>query len=289
MRIGILGCGRLGLHLARSLKEDRFAHLPTPSTIKIAATTTSEDNLETIQRFSDSQEVLLGSQKSKLQAFLYPLEYLVVAVNAKSPCDYHKTYLLTCRNLKNILSSPKALGPDHIIFCSSTGIYGDQEGKVVDESAELLSKTPKNLAIIEAEKELLKLSQKVKVTILRLSQLYGPSHSLEFQIELLSGSTLCGKGDYYTNFTHFDDASAAIMHIFQSELTGIYNCAGKTHMLRHHFYNIVCGRFGWPAPTWDGSQGFIPYRQNKIVSSDKLMQTGYTFGHPQVFEWLKDS
>lgn len=275
------------MHLARSLKENRFAHLPSASTIKIAATTTSEENLEKLQPFTDTQVVLLGSQKSKLQAFLYPLDYLVVAVSAKEPSEYHKTYLLTCRNLKNLLSDPKALGPEHILFCSSTGIYGDHGGKRVDEGSALLSKTPKNLSIIEAENELLKLSPQVKITILRLAQLYGPNHTLESQISLISGSTLCGKGDYYTNFTHLDDACASIMHLFRSELTGIYNCAGDTHMLRHHFYNIVCGRFGWPAPTWDQSEGFTPYRQNKIVSSDKLIESGYTFSHPQVYDWLK--
>lgn len=289
LRVGILGCGLLGQHLAQSLKANAYPQLPFGPQLEVFTTTTRAENKENIAKYSDRQFVLRGTQKKIMEEFFQPLDLLVITISAKDPTEYHKSYLLTCRNIKNLVKKNKYLGPEHIIYCSATGTYGDHLGATVTEESQLLSQTPENLSIISAEKEILKSEEfGTKVTILRLPQLYGPNNTLKSQIHRISGSTLCGKGDYYTNFTHLDDACAAIIHLFHLGLGGIFNCVSNTHLQRHHFYNLVCGHYGWPAPTWDQSQGFFPYRQNKIVSSEKLLKTKFQFKHSQVFDWIPE-
>lgn len=277
MRIGILGCGLLGLHLAKAL-EARGS---------LSLTTTQKARKEELSHYGASLFVLEGTQINLMREFLYPLDLLIMTMASKSPSDDRRTYQLTCRNIKNLLKEQPTLGPEQIIYTSSTHVYGNHEGERVLETAPLLSQTPHGEALIGAERELLEIEKLGRaVSILRLAQLYGPSRTLSSEIKRISGSTLSGKGNNFTNFTHLDDARDSILHIAEKSLTGIYNVVGETHMPRRQFYDLVCRHYSWPAPTWDQIEGVKDYRHNNIVDSQKIIETGFTFSHPQAFDWL---
>jgi nucleoside-diphosphate-sugar epimerase len=160
-----------------------------------------------------------------------------------------------------------------MVYTSSTSVYAQGEGAVVDESCAAKGGTP-NGAIIRESEQLLEASIIAECRrwfILRLAGIYGPGrhHLLD---QLRDGApTLNGTGDHHLNLVHRDDIVSAVMaclHAGETVDSGIYNVADSGPARRGEVVRWLAEQLGRDAPEFDGS---TTARRNGAPMPDRII------------------
>jgi len=118
----------------------------------------------------------------------------------------HEVYAAGLRAVLDAL--PKEGGP--VIYLSSTGVYGQDDGRWVDEDSPTEPQREGGRACLAAERILAAHPRGVGGTILRLAGIYGPGR-LPRREALLAGEPIPPPRDGYVNLIHVDDAVSAIL------------------------------------------------------------------------------
>lgn len=102
-------------------------------------------------------------------------------------------------------------------YLSSTGVYGDHQGKWVDETSPCYAKTARTKNRLLVEKALLSLcdSEGLPIMIFRLSGIYGPQRNALERLRAGKNTTVFKKGQYFSRI-HIADICSAL---FQSMLS----------------------------------------------------------------------
>jgi len=163
--------------------------------------------------------------------------------------DYERIY---CRGLLHAMdwleqSSP----PKRFIYLSSTGVYGQDDGKWVDETMTTDPVSQTGRILVQAEQLL---GERHEVSgfpgmILRLSGIYGPGRGYALK-RILSGDAVIEKpGDRWVNMIHRDDAAMAVISAWESGVPGeIYNVTDNEPVQQRVFYEWLAESTGQPAP-----------------------------------------
>lgn len=280
MKIGILGCGYVGTALAIRFQEKGH---------ELHLTTTTRSKVPILSEFAQKVHLLRVQQSAKFHAFLDEIEALFITVAPLPGINYEDTYLLTAKALQSALKNHGGQ-ISFIGYTSTTSVYGQHNGEWVDENSEIHAISPNSESLVKAEEIYRHLELPTRhMCILRLGELYGPGRELEQRIKRMSGSTLPGRGQTYTNLVHIEDIVAAFIFCLEHKIAGTFNLCNHTHLLRKDLYSSVCRTHGWPAPSWDGTDSVATFKQNKRVNSSKLESLGFRLQYPQAFEWLTNS
>jgi nucleoside-diphosphate-sugar epimerase len=134
--------------------------------------------------------------------------------------------------LEHVLNTLPAC--EKFIYISSTSVYAQTNGELVDESSVTEPREDSGKVILEAE-QLLRLRQPNAI-ILRLAGIYGPDRLLRKQA-LLAGESLVGDADKWLNLIHVDDGAEAIQRAESHGEPGkTYNIADDEPVTRRDFY-----------------------------------------------------
>ena len=132
--------------------------------------------------------------------------------------------------LQNVLLEAKENKIDRLIFLSSSTIYGiDSENRMPGETAPLNPRSKRALSFAVGEDICRRWAavSDTKVTILRISGLYGPdthfAHLNRLLRDLLSGEDVTLQKESMISFLHIDDATEAFMQIFDTGFSELYN------------------------------------------------------------------
>jgi nucleoside-diphosphate-sugar epimerase len=190
---------------------------------------------------------------------------------------YRSVYLEGTKNLLNHLRF------DRYIFTSSTSVYAQTDGSVVDESSPAEPTSPTSRILRETEELLL--SSRRPVIILRLAGIYGPGRGHLFQQFLRKEARLHGTGGRFLNMIHRDDVVGAIMCALERGQAGtIYNIADDEPVTEREFFEWLAERLGRDLPpTVPESELAVRKRgaTNKRVSNQKLRaELGYALKYP---------
>ena len=265
--IGLLGCGWLGYQLALSLRSKGFM---------VNGSTTRESKVATFSEASIRPFLIdFGRDESQLKNFL-EVDILILGLppSLKGVGEIYQDVLL---RLGGIVSS---LGPLRVLFISSTGVYGDNQG-VVDELTDPMpdSKRGQNLLMAES----LVKSWAVKTTILRFGGLVGEERHPVFSLHKKRSKKL-GKGPI--NLIHREDCIRIIQTIIDFESWGeLFNGVSPYHPSKDEYYNFVCDYFGL------SHLEFVESEEGKKVDSVNLeRKLKYKFIHrdlePGLFKFL---
>ena len=135
------------------------------------------------------------------------LDAVVLSVAPSSGADrYEDTYPPAARTA---LAIAAAAGARALVYTSSTGVYGEQDGGWVEASTPRRGAGPGNRALIEAEDTLLH-SERAGVTVLRVAGIYGPGRDPRGRYA--QPGMLPRRGQYWTNLAHQADIVSAILH-----------------------------------------------------------------------------
>lgn len=151
-------------------------------------------------------------------------------------------------------SAPRPIGT--FVYTSSTGVYPQGGGVIVDESAPTDGAGPTGRVLAEAE-QLLRTAPAAHVRrsfVLRLAGLYGPGrHALLDQLR--SGAeVLNGRGGHRLNLVHRDDAAGAILACLRADASvpsATFNVCDGHPVARAELVEWLAARLGIPAPRFD--------------------------------------
>ena len=185
---------------------------------------------------------------------------------------YRRVYLDGCRHLL------EAFPGVPLLFTSSTSVYAQTDGSVVDEESPAEPERETGAILREAEEQVLGAGGHV----FRLAGIYGPHRSVILRKFLAGDATLEEDGRRFLNQIHRDDAAAAVLHAARGACApGIHNVCDATPVSQLDCYTALAKCFDRPLPPsvprdLNRKRGWT----HKRVSSAKLQSSGWHPAHP---------
>jgi nucleoside-diphosphate-sugar epimerase len=271
MNITIIGCGYVGFAVAKSWNQKM--------TFVVTATTTTPERLITLQTVAQRTLLLKGNDAEGLKSVLKNQDVVLLSIGSKKGSTYEETYLETAKTLVTVLQKSSV---KQLIYTSSCSVYGDQNGRLVDEETPINPTSPNSKTLAETEQLLLSASSdNLKVCILRLGGIYGVNRELVKIYSRIAGTIRPGTGDEPANWIHLDDIVAGIEFARKHHFQGIYNLVDDANLTSREIIDKVCETHNLDKVTWDASQkSNRPY--NARISNQKIKDAGYKFVHPQM-------
>ena len=159
------------------------------------------------------------------------------------------------RHLLAALASARII-PRHIVYISTSGVYGDCDGVRVSESRARRARTPRARRRIAAEDRLRRFAahHRISLAILRAPGIYAATR---LPLERLRHGTpaLTAEDDVYTNHIHADDlARAVIAALYRGRPNRAYNVSDDSELKMGAWFDLVADAFHLPRPprvAWD--------------------------------------
>ena len=152
--------------------------------------------------------------------------------------------------MANLLS---ALGDTitQFVYLSSTGVYGDSDGQVVDESTPVSPQRTGPEIAVEAERWLAQHFDAKVYTVLRLAGIYGPDR-IPLAAKLRSGEALQVPTHGHLNLVHVDDIARIVMHALNQTLSRAeYVVSDGNPVARLAFYTELAKLCGVAEPVFE--------------------------------------
>lgn len=264
MKITIIGCGWLGFPLLESLVKAKHT---------VRGTSRSSERIEAINAAGGK-----GFRVDLPKNFFPPVfggqDLLIITLppGGRQLGDRaEKAYLAKLLPLGKLMAGENA---PHVIYTSSTGVYGASIGSegaasagAVDETKAVSPVTHSSRAVVAAENWLA--GQTDQLTIVRLAGLIGPDrHPGRF---FGGRDRPVTQADAPVNLVHREDVIAAFHTLITAGLpAGIFNVCAAAHPAKGDFYAAAAREVGLKiAGTEAGGAG------GKIISSEKLRGLGW--------------
>ena len=147
------------------------------------------------------------------------------------------------------LAKGKSL-PQQLVYISTSGVYGDCEGALVNETRPQRPQTARAQRRVDAERQLREWGRRsrVRVSILRAPGIYSEQR---LPLARLQAGTpvLNAEEDAYTNHIHADDlARMAVAALRFGHPGRAYNASDDSLLKMGEYFDLVADRFGLPRP-----------------------------------------
>jgi nucleoside-diphosphate-sugar epimerase len=137
-------------------------------------------------------------------------------------------------------------GVRRIVYISTSGVYGDCGGALVDEARAVNPQTERARRRVHAERQLERCG--VALVVLRAPGIYAADR---LPLDRLRAGTpvLRAEDDVYTNHIHADDlARAAVRALEPDAMPGVYNVADDSDLRMGDWMDLVARHAGLPKP-----------------------------------------
>lgn len=262
MRVLIVGYGYLGQALGRMLEE--HGH-------EVVAVTRSGEGATLACDVSDCVQV---AELPRCDAIVH------CAASGRGGEDaYRAVYRDGCRNLIDCFPGVP------LIFTSSTSVYAQVDGSVVDETSPAEPERVTGRLLREAEDLVLAAGG----CVARLAGIYGPGRSVILKKFLDGVAVIEEDGRRYLNQIHRDDAASALLRMVDGRLAGMYCVSDSRPLTQRECYEAMARKFGKPVPP-EGPRDLDRKRgwTHKRVSNAKLRATGWEPRYPCFLDAVDD-
>ena len=146
------------------------------------------------------------------------LTYLVYSASASQhdEAGYRQAYVEGMRNALGWLEQ-RGQRPKRLLFLSSTGVYGQNQGEWIDETSPTEPSGYTGQVMLEAEQ--LALNSGLPTTLVRLAGLYDPARPW-LQNQIRAGLRVEREPPQYSNRIHRDDAAGLLAFLLQADQRG---------------------------------------------------------------------
>ncbi|NBC18967.1 MAG: NAD(P)H-binding protein [Bacteroidetes bacterium] len=263
--ISILGCGWLGLPLARHLLEQGWT---------VRGSTTTPAKLETLAEAGIDPYLLTLDPEPRGEQVAAFFDADVLFVNVPPPRGADDLTQVVRAQTDAVLDAARQGGVAWILYVSSTSAYATLNRVVTEDDAyEGTPSRASGAALREAER-LLFAADGIDTTVLRLAGLYGPDRAPG---RFLAGRTGVSGPDAPVNMVHLADGIGVTTAVLREDARdALFNVCADEHPTRRAFYTQAARAQGLEPPTFsDAATDF------KIVSNRTVRDhLGYTFEHP---------
>ena len=261
-KLSIMGCGWLGLPLAKHLIQQG---------VQINGSTTTA-----------TKEDILKAEN--INPFVITLTETKVSANIANFFDHSETLILNIppgirRNpeknhvseIKNIITYIEQSSIKNVLYISSTSVYKDEESmQLITEASEPNAITNNGKQLIAIE-NLLQSNSKFKTTILRFSGLIDDQRH---PAKMLSGRSDISNGKAPINLIHKTDCIGIITRILETQAWNtVYNASYPFHPSKIDYYTNYCKTKNLELPIFNKKTA-----KGKCIDSSKLaQQLNYSF------------
>lgn len=233
----VVGCGYLGLRVAR-LWRDAGA--------RVLALTRSPDRATALA--AEGLEPVLGDvTKPGGLPELPEVDTLFwgVGFDRAAGATYRDVHVT---GLGRVLDAVP--GTPRVVFSSSTGVWGTDDGAVVDETTPAHPVREAGRVLLEAE-VLLHTRTGDRGTALRFAGLYGPGRLPRLD-DLKAGRPIAADPDSWLNLIHADDAARIVVAVAAApHAKPLYVVSDGVPVKRREWYAHLAARTGSPPPSFD--------------------------------------
>lgn len=144
-------------------------------------------------------------------------------------------------------------GPASVVYASTSGVYGDCQGDLVTEARGVQPRTPRAQRRVDAERQLRFYGRGTgtRVHILRVPGIYAPDRSGGTPRDRLLRGTpvLRAEDDVYTNHIHADDLARAVQAaLWRGRPQRVYNASDDTTLKMGDYFDLAADLYGLPRP-----------------------------------------
>ena len=263
-QISILGCGWLGLPLAKALLKKGFL---------VKGSTTSMEKIPLIKTAGIEPFIIQLEEKKisdSITDFLADSQILIIDIPPKLRSNSSENFVAKIATLIPFIENSTI---EKVLFVSSTSVYGENN-ELVTEATPLNpdSEGGRQLAIVES---LLQKNSHFETTILRFGGLIGQDRN---PVRFLSGRENIENPDAPINLIHQEDCIGIIEKIIELDSWNkTYNAVAPFHPTRKEYYTQKAADLNLALPK------FVPSNTmaGKTILSDTLKNSlQYSFIKP---------
>lgn len=256
-QISVIGCGWLGLPLAKHLIKNNY-------NVKGSTTTASKISLlsaagidASIVRFSETE--IIGN----IAACLKNSEILILNIPPGLRKNSDTNFV---KRIQLLLPYIETSTIKQVLFISSTSVYADDELlPIITEKSQPHPDTESGKQLLNVEELLLK-NEHFATTILRFSGLFGVDRH---PAKWVSGKKELKNPEAPINLIHQQDCIAIITLILKyASWNMVLNASSPSHPTRKNYYTSACKALNLPLPEFDDSS----ISKGKYIDSTKLVQ-----------------
>lgn len=245
VRIAVIGCGYIGGALAHALSQRGY---------DVIGTTTTPARVDQINALGARAAVLTLQDEAALVNVLHDCSAVVMTVApARDDAGHREVYLEGMRHLLHVLPHTPV---QHVLYTSSTSVYGQRDGNWVDEDSPTEPFAENGRILLQAERELLDYAARggLTATLLRLAGIIGPGRGPAKRIPAWAGRSRTDGGGF-VNLVHRDDIVTLCLRAIESTVAGIFNVSDGHPVRRADYYDRVIAALGLAPIRWDNSGG----------------------------------
>lgn len=233
----VVGCGYLGLRVARLWRN---------AGARVCAFTRSADRARALA--AEGLDPLVGDVTAPEGLPALPAVdtlFWAVGFDRASGASYRDVHV---GGLGRVLDAI----PDtaRVVFASSTGVWGTDDGGIVDETTPAHPAREAGRVLLEAE-DLLHAKVGDRGTALRFAGLYGPGRLPRLD-DLKAGRPIAADPDSWLNLVHVDDAARIVVAVAAApHARRLYVVSDGHPVRRRDWYAHLAARTGSPPPSFD--------------------------------------
>lgn len=253
-QISILGCGWLGLPLAKSLLEKGFS---------VKGSTTSLEKISVIENSGIDAfhiEISESQIRGEISSFLENNDVLIIDIPPKLRNASSENFV---KKIQNLIPFIEKSSIRKVIFISSTSVYAD-DNSIITEAAILNPDTESGKQLVDAENHL-QSNANFKTNVIRFGGLIGENrHPIHF----LAGRKNLENPEAPINLIHQTDCIEIIEAIIKLDCWNkTFNAVAPFHPTRKEYYTQKAIEFCLPLPEFEEEK----ISMGKTIISDKLI------------------
>jgi nucleoside-diphosphate-sugar epimerase len=240
-RLLIVGCGDIGLRVARAL----------PRGVRVLGLTSSPARVPDLRARGITPlrgDLDAPASLARLAGIAHYVVHLAPPPSepgAQWWRDLRMHALLRALRLRSV--------PAKLVYASTTGVYGDCAGARVSESRPAAPHTPRAQRRVDAERQVRFFARGhgTQVSVLRVPGIYAQDRTGGTPRDrLLKGTPVLAQADdVYTNHIHGDDlARAVIAALWRGRPQRVYNITDDTELKMGDYFDLAADLYGLPRP-----------------------------------------
>lgn len=268
-RVLIIGCGDVGQRAARSLGQGRR--------VRLLALTSSPERAPALR--AQGITPLVGNLDDARS--LQRLAGLATRVLHLAPPPSGETddWRLDPRTRGLVRALAQRLPPAALVYGSTTGVYGDLQGRLVSEAQPVQPLTPRAWRRVDAEAMVhwWGRASGVRTTVLRIPGIYAPDRAGGTPRDRLLRGTpvLRPEDDVYTNHIHADDLGrACALALWRGKPQRNVNVVDDTQLKMGDYFDLAADLYGLPRPprvARAGAQESLPLMLLSFMSESRRL------------------
>jgi nucleoside-diphosphate-sugar epimerase len=268
----VVGCGYLGLRVARLWRN---------AGARVCAVTRSADRARALA--AEGLDPLVGDVTAPDGLPALPAVdtlFWAVGFDRASGASYRDVHV---GGLGRVLDAI----PDtaRVVFASSTGVWGTDDGGIVDETTPAHPAREAGRVLLEAE-DLLHARVGDRGTALRFAGLYGPGRLPRLD-DLKAGRPIAADPDSWLNLVHVDDAARIVVAVAAApHARRLYVVSDGHPVRRRDWYAHLAARTGSPPPSFDTAAERTRGADKRVDPSLLFRDIPLTLTYPDSFRGI---